>query len=182
MPDGASDTLNVTVTKLEMRKRPADPPPPTPSGRLSLLRADAPPVHFYRYLYNTVGEPWLWWERRLISDAELAQEIHDENVDLLVLYVDGAPAGYAEIDARAMPGIEIAYFGLMPEMTGRGYGRYLMHATLEAAWDWRPGRVWLHTCTLDHPGALPFYQRMGFQPFARETKEIADPRSKGLFP
>lgn len=182
MPDGQSTTLEVTVTKLEMRSRPSEPPPSPPLGRLALMRAEAPPVHFYRYLYNTVGEPWLWWERRPMSDAELADEIQDANVELLVLYVDGSPGGYAELDARTLPDVEVAYFGLMPELTGRGYGRYLMHAALDAAWAWGPERVWLHTCTLDHPSALGFYQRMGFQPYARETKQIDDPRAKGLFP
>lgn len=183
MPD-AGETLEVTITRLEMHQRPTAPTPTVPAGRIALMRADAPPVHFYRYLYNTVGQQWLWWERRLMSDAALAEVLHDPEVELLVLYVDGAPAGYAEIDARAFPDVEIAYFGLMPEFIGRGYGRTLMHAALEAAWsrDPEPDRVWLHTCTLDHPGALTFYQRMGFQPYDRETKQIEDPRVDGALP
>jgi GNAT superfamily N-acetyltransferase len=85
-----------------------------------------------------------------------------------------APAGYFELKRHPDQSIEIAYFGLLPEYIGRGWGKYLLTEAVRTAWSMGPQRVWLHTCTLDHPAALPNYLRRGFQPFREEvyTAEI----------
>lgn len=168
--------LRISITHLEMTRRPRLPAPPPPALKLAVLRAEAVSVPFYRYLYNTVGEPWLWYERRLLSDAELAAIVRHPEVDVFVLYAGGEPAGYAELDRRAMPDIEIAYFGLMPDFIGRKLGPWLLHWVIDAAWAREPQRVWVHTCSLDHPRAIAHYQRAGFVPFKQEQKVIADPR------
>ncbi len=92
------------------------------------------------------------------------------------------PAGFAELDRRAEPDIELAYFGLVPEFIGRGLSNYLLSAALDIAWSHEPKRVWVHTNTLDHPRALALYQRLGFQPYKQERKTIPDPRIAGLIP
>src|SRR5512145_3091732 len=125
MSGGAPEpaTLDIVVTYLEMLKPPTRPTVPAPPvGKIALLRAERCTVSFYRYLYNTVGEPWLWWERRLLTDTELKRIIHDANVEIYVLYVDGVPAGYAELDRRKEDDVELAYFGLVPEFIGRKLG------------------------------------------------------------
>jgi GNAT superfamily N-acetyltransferase len=134
-------------------------------------------VSFYRYLYNTVGAPWLWYERRRLDDSTLGTIIDDPKVEVHVLYVNGVPAGYAELDRCSGHEVEIAYFGLVPDFIGRGLGRYLLDWTLNEAWREEPRRVWVHTCNLDHPVALAFYQRAGFAPYKQETVLIDDPRS-----
>lgn len=174
--------LEVTVTHLEMRQRPRKTRmPPAGDRKLALLRAEQPPLHFYRYLYETVGKPWLWYERRVMSDDALAAIVHDPRVEIRVLYVDGCPAGFVELDARRLPDIELAYCGLVPEFIGQGLGLYLIDAAVERAWAYepQPERVWVHTCTLDHPRALLAYQHAGFQPYATETSVIDDPRETG---
>ncbi|MGP1253065.1 MAG: GNAT family N-acetyltransferase [Kiloniellales bacterium] len=172
-----------TVTYLEMRSRPAQPTLHPPSGRhVALLRCLQPTVNFYRFLYNSVGEPWLWWERRLLDDATLAEIVQDERVEIYVLYLDGQPAGYAELDRRKRPEIELAYFGLLPEFVGQRLGPYLLASAIDIAWSYEPTRLWVNTNTLDHPKALPLYQRMGFVPYAQERKLIDDPRLTGLLP
>ena len=185
MTDG-SDQLgfSVTTTSLEMTARPTRPskPPPALNNPLMLLRAERPTISFYRYLYNTVGAQWLWYERRSLSDDALSAIIHDEQDFIYVLHVGGVPAGFVELDCRDMPNIEIAYFGLMPEFIGRGLGGRLIDWALESAWDRNPDRVWIHTCNLDHPAALPLYQKVGFTPFAQETIVISDPRETLGFP
>jgi GNAT superfamily N-acetyltransferase len=170
--------LEVTITHLEMRARPRRHSHNL-QRTVALLRAVQPPLHFYRYLYETVGAPWLWYERRVMDDDELATIVHDPGVEVFVLYADGCPAGYAELDARRMPDVEIAYCGLVPDFIGEGLGIYLVDHAVELAWEHEPERVWVHTCTLDHPRALLVYQRAGFTPFKEETTWIDDPRTSG---
>lgn len=170
--------IDVTVTSLEMTERPSRPlaRAPSLSQPVMLLRAHAPTISFYRYLYNTIGQDWLWYERRQMNDETLAEIIYDERVSVDVLYCGGVPAGYAELDARMLPAVEVAYLGLMPEFIGRGLGRYLVDWAVDAAWDREPERVWIHTCNLDHPAALPTYQKAGFTVFNRQTVTIPNPR------
>ncbi len=168
--------LALVVTYLEMTERPTDPGPPVPALKLALLRAEHPPVAFYRFLYDTVGGPWHWYDRRRMDDDELAAIVQDPAVEVYVLYVGGMPAGYSELDLRKMPDIEVAYFGLMPEFIGRGLGVYLLRWTIDQAWTREPKRLWVHTCNLDHPRALGLYQRAGFIPYGQEASVIDDPR------
>ncbi len=164
--------IETTVTYLEMRAPPRKPATPAPIGKLAILRAERPTLSFYRYLYNTVGGPWNWTERRLLDDEALARIIHDGRVEIYVLYAAGVPAGYAELDGRIEGEIELAYFGLMPEFVGRGLGGYFLDWAVSAAWIHRPERVWVHTCTLDHPRALTLYQRAGFTPYRQQVEKV----------
>ena len=99
--------------------------------------------------------------RRRLSDEDLAAVIHDDRVEVFVLQVRGVPAGYIELDRRVEGEVEIAYFGLIPEYIGRGFGAFLLDWGLGRAWSYGPRRVWLHTCNLDHPRALDVYRRRG---------------------
>jgi GNAT superfamily N-acetyltransferase len=174
--------IDVVTTFLEMTEKPKHPPSARPMGSYALMRLDRPPVGYYRYLYNTVGEPWFWTDRRRMSDDELASEIHAEGVDIFVLHSAGVPAGYVEIDSRSKPQIAIQCFGLMPDFIGRGLGRYLMNWSVDFAWSLGASRLTVDTCTLDHPKALESYQRAGFRPIRREHARIVDPRLEGLIP
>ena len=174
--------LDVVVTYMEMTAPPVRPPPPVPAGKLALLRVDNPPVAYYRYLYDGIGEPWFWIDRRRLDDAALAAHVQDPKVEVYVLHVGGVPAGLAEIDRRPAPDIGLAYFGLMPEFTGRGLGPYLLRWALDTAWRHGPRRIIVDSCTLDHPAALSMYQRAGFVPYKQEHKVIDDPRLHGLIP
>lgn len=156
-------------TFLEMRERPSYAPRPAPDGAL-ILQAKKPTYSFYRYLYSQVGADHAWTDRLRLSEDELFAQIHDPNVTIYVLYVDGVPAGYGELDMRQRPSVELAYFGLMKEFIGRGYGGYFLRWVIGRAWEDAPERLWLHTCTLDHPNALPNYQKHGFSVF--DTKMI----------
>lgn len=175
--------LRMVITYLEMRARPPHGAAHLPAGaKAALLRAEQPTISFYRYLYNTVGESWLWHERRAFDDATLASIIQDPKVDIYVLYVAGVPAGYAELDRREDGEIDLAYFGLLPEFIGRGFGRYFLIWIVSAAWQYEPQRLWVHSCNFDHPQALRAYQRVGFAPYGQETLIIDDPRLSGLIP
>jgi ribosomal protein S18 acetylase RimI-like enzyme len=179
--------LDVTVTFLEMTQPPQRPPraaPVTPKP-LALQRVHNPTVSYYRYLQHTVGDPWLWWERRVLSDENIAQIVQDPKVELYVLTMGGTPAGFVELDFRAMPDkAEVAYFGLFPEFIGHGLGPYLLEWGIDCAWnrDPAPERLTVNTCTLDHPKALSGYQRAGFEVVDQEKVQTCDPVAEGHIP
>ncbi len=176
-------TLEVTITYLEMAEAPRlEPAHPPLNRRIALLRALRPTLKFYRFLYDAVGEEWTWWERRVIADEQLRAYIQDERVEVFVLYVEGQPAGFFELDGREPGVIDLAMFGLMPDFVGQGLGGWFLNAAVETAWERKPGRLTVNTCTLDHPRALPLYQKVGFTPLRRETKTIVDPRAIGILP
>ena len=174
--------LDDIITYLEMFERPPARKLPTPAGRLALMRAEHPTVSFYRYLYNAVGEPWLWFERRRLDDAALAAVIEKPSVEIFVLYVGGVPAGFFELDTAAPRETKLAYFGLVPDFIGRRLGPYLLEAAIDRAFTRPIDRLWLHTSRFDHPKALQVYQRAGFVPYQRLPISFDDPRATGLLP
>lgn len=163
--------VDVVITYLEQRARPATSCP-APPGKFAILRAENPPVHFYRYLYRLVGDPWSWVSRRRMADDELRAIICDPKVHVYVLYCAGVPAGFAEIDARRDDAAEIRFFGLAPDFIGRGFARFFLSQTIALAWSLNPSRVVLETCTLDHPAALPLYQKLGFSVFDQRKGHV----------
>lgn len=175
--------LHDTITYLEMLDRPAGARAPIPAGKLAMMRLENSTVGFYRYIYDAVGEPWLWFERRLFGDAALVQLINKPTIEIFVLYVGGVPAGFFELDTAERRETKLCYFGLVPDFIGRGYGAYMLQAAIDRAWSARPiDRFWLHTSTFDHPHALRVYQRAGFSVYARRPVSFEDPRLHGILP
>jgi GNAT superfamily N-acetyltransferase len=168
---------DVTITFLRQRTRPAYAPQPRPPGKLAILRAEHPPTHFYRYLYDLIGRNWHWTSRRKLTDPDLAAIIKDPRVHLYVLHVDGVPAGMAEIDATTAPVVEIRFFGLAPDFIGRGLSRFFFANAVDLAWSLNPDEVRIETCTLDHPAALALYQKFGFDVFdqRRGRADLVEP-------
>jgi GNAT superfamily N-acetyltransferase len=164
--------IPMTVTFLEMTAKPAALPPPAPRGRYAILRAEKPPPHFYRYLYDTIGDRYFWVDRRKIDDSKLCEIIHAPTNFLYVLYTDGNPAGMAEMDLKGDGTANIAYFGLMPEAQGKHLSFFFLYHSCMNAWVHPISRLTVNTCTLDSPRALPLYQRMGFTPYAREERFV----------
>jgi GNAT superfamily N-acetyltransferase len=161
-------TVPVRVYYLEMLA-PNARTVPTPRGELTVLHARRPSVAYYRFLYNAVGKEYHWYSRGRLSDAELAALIQDPRDETHVLHVDGVPAGFAELDRRQPGEIELVQFGLIGEFIGRGLGKHFLQWVIDKAWSYGPRRFWLHTCTLDHPAALPNYQKAGFAIYKEET-------------
>jgi ribosomal protein S18 acetylase RimI-like enzyme len=151
----------VTITYLEMRARPDAAAPRAPDGA-ALLRAEPCTLAYYRYLYDAVGRPWLWTDRKTLSDAQLAAILDDPRVEVWTALFRGVPAGYFELDSRRPAETDLAYFGLMPEFIGRRLGPWLLGCAIARAWSDGLARLTVNTCTLDHPRALPLYRSMGF--------------------
>ena len=169
------------VTFLEMCKRP--PARPLPAAQLRLARWKAPAPEKYRTLFRRIGERWLWFSRLVMSDAQLTAIIHDPAVEIYaVLDPKGIEVGLIELDFRRPPDCELAFFGLIPELAGQKLGRWMIAQVM--ALGWRPGidRLWVHSCTLDHPSALGFYRAQGFEAYRREIEIFPDPRLSGHLP
>ena len=118
-----------------------------------------------------MGRSWNWVSRKKLADEALAVIIHDPRDEIHVLLVAGVPAGFVELDRRVEDEIEIKQFGLVPEFIGQGLGRYFLHWSIEKAWSYHPKRLWLHTCTEDHPAALPNYLKAGFAAYKEVVRE-----------
>ena len=177
----AADEVATVVTTLEMRTRP--PLRPLPPSPLRLTRWRSPRPDKYRALFRRVGEPWLWYSRLAFDDAKLIAIIQDPGVEVYAVEDRmGVEIGMLELDFRQKGATELSYLGLVPELAGQGHGRWLMANALALAWRLGVGRVWVHTCTLDHPRALGFYRAQGFVPVGRTLETFPDPRALGLLP
>ena len=167
------------VTSLEMRER-----PPVAAARplpgVELRVVPKPEAGWYRELYRRVGEEWLWFSRLRMPVEELEAVIHDPDVEVCAVSVRGADEGLLELDFRTRDVCELAFFGLTAAARGMGAGRWLMNRAVERAWARPVSRLWVHTCTLDHPQALAFYQRSGFVPVRRQIEIADDPRVLGV--
>ena len=184
MHDGYTDLppgkIAAVVTYLEMR---TPPPPLAPTtSECEVRRVLCPDLDWYRRLYRKVGEPWLWFSRLRMSDQELRSILHDPAVDVFALSFAGEDQGLLEFDRRHMPEIELTFFGVSPEIIGKGAGRALLAFALPLEWEHKPTRIWVHTCTSDHPSALAFYRKYGFVPYKRAIEISADPRLTGDVP
>ena len=172
-----SGKIRMVITYLEMKKPPNYPHTSRRAENLSVIRAHRPNAGFYRYLYNAVGHEWMWYERNQIDDEALEKIIQDPKVRLYVLYFEGTPAGYCELDFRIDREVEVAYFGLIPQYTGRGLGTYFLRWSVTTAWADNPDRVWVHTCNFDSPHAIATYQKAGFTAYDQTETIIEDPRT-----
>ncbi len=169
------------VTSLEMLEKPTlrENSPVVP---WRLRHVPAPGINWYRNLYLRIGQDWLWFSRLTLSDDALKTIIEDASIKLFVLEHGGSDQGMLELDFRSEGVCELSFFGILPSLIGKGAGRWLMNRALEIAWSSPIRRLWVHTCTLDHPRALTFYIRSGFHPFRRQIEIADDPRVVGVLP
>lgn len=183
LEDGFHDVppgrIATVVTHLAM----ATPPPrhvPRRRPGWRLRHEPALSTAAYRSLFLRVGEPWLWFSRLRLEEAALATILADPATHLSVLESEGEDAGLVELSFREPGTCEIVFIGVIPDLIGSGVGRFMMSHALVEAWS-RPGtrRVQVHTCTLDHPGALTFYLRSGFTAVRQQVEIVPDPRLDG---
>jgi GNAT superfamily N-acetyltransferase len=181
--DGYTDLppgkIAAVVTYLEMRRprltRRAKP------AQWSLQRLTGE-IGRYRTLFRQIGEPWLWFSRAVMTEADLAGILEDPAVEAYALNDGTADIGLLELDFREKNEAELAFLGLVPGTTGQGAGRYLMDEAIERAFAKPVSRLFVHTCSLDHPAALAFYLRSGFTPYKRAIEVVDDPRLLGFLP
>lgn len=161
--------MPITTTYLQMlthQRRQISPP----MAGITIRHVTEPTVEFYRQIYDAVGGQWNWSSRKKLPDAELARIIGDPRDEIHLLQVDDQQAGFAELDRRQPGEIELVQFGLVAEFIGRGLGKYFLQWVIDKAFSYAPQRFWLHTCTEDHPAALPNYLKAGFAVYDVRTR------------
>jgi GNAT superfamily N-acetyltransferase len=161
--------IEVIRTYLQLTQADELNPAHLTEDRAEVIQITNCPASFYRYLYAEVGRLYHWTDRLPWTDDEIRAHLAQPTITLWVLYVEGSPAGYFELERHTDGSTEIAYFGLLQEFLGRGLGKRLLTEAATRAWQQGANRVWLHTCTLDDPAALPNYLKRGFKPFKEET-------------
>jgi GNAT superfamily N-acetyltransferase len=140
---------------------------------LTVARVPHPTPALYRSCYRTVGADYHWRDRWSWSDAEIAAHLARPDISIYLARQGDRFAGWYELRTVAEDSsVEIAYFGLPPDTIGRGLGKHLLSCAVRDAWAHDPGRVWVHTCTLDHPHALPNYQARGFTAYRTEVYTV----------
>jgi GNAT superfamily N-acetyltransferase len=159
----------VTTTHLEMNDRARLRPARSADAAFKLVRAEIPCPELNRFLYTAVGARYTWYTRLSWSRAQWLAYLDRPDLETWVAYVAGTPAGFFELERQEGGNVEIAYIGLLPSFIGKGLGGQLLTAAATRAWDMGAKRVWLHTCDLDHPGALANYQARGFTVFKVES-------------
>jgi ribosomal protein S18 acetylase RimI-like enzyme len=164
--------MQVTRTYLEMRTPDALVPAAGELVGARIERVHACPASFYRYLYSEVGREWHWVDRLAWTDEQIRAHLQQPSLTLWVLSLEGAPAGYFELKRHDDGSVEIDHFGILPEYRRRGLGRHLLAAAVRRGWESGAARVWLHTCTLDDPAALPNYRARGFTPYKEEVYSV----------
>jgi GNAT superfamily N-acetyltransferase len=167
------------VVYLEMREMVTRPDPARAKLTLEPLPRDAAT---YRELFRRVGQDWLWSGRLRLSDAELEALLADPDVEIFALVAGGERIGVMELDFRVKGECELAYFGLVPGAIGRGAGRFMMNEAVSRAFARPIARLFVHTCSFDHPGAVRFYESSGFEPYKLAVEIHDDPRLTGLLP
>jgi len=170
--------IEVTRTYLEMTDPSELCASANPDPLAHVERVLECPPGFYRFLYAAVGEAYHWVDRLDWTDEQIERHLSAPLLRLFVLYRDTDPAGFFELHQEG-ESVEIAYFGLLPAFLRRGLGKYLLTQAASEAWRLRPRRVWLHTCTLDDPAALPNYLKRGFRPFKDERYNVAESLKTG---
>lgn len=171
--------LAAVVTYLQMHAPPNRTPVPAPTG-VTLAHICEPDPDWYQNLFREIGTPWLWTSRLQLERDALNAILTDEKVHIHAVRKNGQDIGLVELDFRRSDCNEIAFFGLIPNATGQGQGRWMMDQAISKAFKTRNTRLFLHTCTLDSPAALPFYQSCGFKAYKRAVEILDDPRHEGL--
>ena len=169
------------VTCLEMFERPALAPAPLPPG-VVLQRNERVDIEAYRALFRQVGADWLWTSRLAMSDEDLAATLADPRVEVFAIHRGDRDVGLLELDFREAGQCELAFLGLDGSATGQGLGRRVVNVAIAMAWSRPIDRLWIHTCSFDHPAALRLYSSCGFVPYAFQVEVVPDPRITGHLP
>ena len=169
------------VTYLEMHAPPAKGG--APAGLPGTLRHVTDPApDWYLGVYRRIGTDLLWFSRLSTPSDQLAATLSNPDYAVYALTCDGQDEALLELDFREQGQCELAFFGVSPAFVGQGVGHALMQKAIEQAWSHPIERFWVHTCTLDHPRALPFYLRSGFTAYHRQLEVADDPRLAGVLP
>jgi len=167
---------------MEMRSPPSLDPPAPPHADIDLSRWSRPDVDEYLELFRRIGDPWLWYGRLLQPRDDIERLLAAPDYEVWRLRSGDRDVGLGELNRSRTGEVKLEYFGLVPEWIGSGVGGWFLRTLVDEAWRGGVERVWLHTCTEDHPAAVDVYRRIGFSVYRREVECVRDPRLAGLLP
>lgn len=174
-----NDQLPTIVTCLHMLEPPTEFEA-SEHALFSLTHHPTPDLDWYSEVYRLVGADWLWSWRLSLPRDELARIVNDPLVDVFSLRQKGKDEGLLELDFRKERECELKLLGVSPTLLGKGAGRWLLRQALRIGWSRAIDRMWLHTCSMDHPAALNIYMKSGFVPYRRYVEIAPDPRLYNL--
>ena len=151
--------------------RPPGKPPKVP---LEVRQATIPCPEWNRFFYTAIGGEWLWVDRLHWTYEQWKEHVSRTEVETWVGFTGGNPVGYFELELGS--DVKLAYFGVLRQFTGQGIGAHLLTAAVRRGWEKQPGKVWVHTSSLDDPRALKNYEARGFKLVREEVslKEFPD--------
>ena len=134
-----------------------------------------PDFQLNKFFYKQVGKKHRWIDRLSWSDEKWVNYISNQNLETYVISEKNDLAGFFELLYNPeLKETEISYFGLLEEYIGKGIGGYALSIAIKKSFEKQIKRVWLHTCTLDHPNALKNYIARGMTVFKKENINILD--------
>lgn len=165
--------VDLMVTYLEMTT------PPAGAAKLSSLPGFAVEQarmgrDAYLALYRRVGEPFQWDQRLRMEPGALDQHLAYPSTHIYTLRNGDEAAGLCEFSGVGQEDVELANFGLVPGMQGKGLGGFFLDSALRDCWRHAPKRIWLRTDTNDHPNAVAVYGKAGFKPYLRRVESFPD--------
>ena len=136
---------------------------------LEVFLEKKPTIDFCKFLYKEVGRDFFWRDRLKWRDQDWLDYISNDFFKLYILKKNNELAGYYEsLYDPKIPSMEIAYFGILKEFFGKGIGGHLLTDAILTSFNQKIDKVWVHTCTLDHPNALKNYLARGMTIFKTE--------------
>ena len=140
-----------------------------------LVKKINPDFQLNKFFYKQVGKKHRWLDRLNWSDEKWINYISNKNLDTYIISDSENLVGFFELlNNPHLSETEISYFGLLEEYIGRGIGGYALSVAIRKSFEKDIKRVWLHTCTLDHPNALKNYIARGMTVFKKENISIID--------
>lgn len=161
-------TQPLTIYYLEMLASEHLNPKLSPSADVQITECLHKQFELNRFFYRYVGDAWQWFDKKEWDEQQWQAYAHRDELRLFMLSWKGTPAGYYELEKHQDGSVEIAYLGVAPAFLDKRLGGYLLTHCIEQAWQWQAKRVWVHTCSLDHPYALANYQARGLQIYQTE--------------
>ena len=180
-----TDAMKVQITTyyLEMKSPEELRPALLDDPAVEVRRSEIPCPELNRFFYTAVGGDWFWVERLSWNYEKWARYVERPGFETWICYLRGTPCGYFTLERQEKGNVEIRNFGLLPRFTGKGLGGHLLTEAVRKAWEGGAKRVWVHTCSLDHPGALGNYLGRGFKLYKTEVSEKEIPeKTPGPWP
>ena len=137
-----------------------------------IIRENKIPIKEYKQIYKSVGSKYNWIGRLKISESELLKIIHNNCVEIYLMKKNKKTIGFLEIDYRSSNEIKIVHLGIIENYIGKGYGREMLYFAIKRAKRIGIKPLILQTNSLDHPNALIFYQKNGFEVYSRRNAKV----------